>query len=554
MKNAVSYLLEPLLTQFFLIDAICQGFIGENERLETFKKLARVFCVPFDETTKSYFEAASTPQYKDIADRSSYERLCRIIEFAEKRGESVGMTAIDRVILAQKREAMQIKSELFKQSKNLTADIIAGTLLDNAMNGSVAAMTTLSYMEYHGLCICLDRESALKRIRLCAKWNSVFGNLMGIAYDPPGRSAYYNTLYTVLHGSNQKEAFKYVCNITGYGDRCTKDPIASIIEKAFGLCIVRRNAYDRGFAKVAFSELISVEDKEKLLLSKKKDAIASLSDIPFDVSRERKLTFEREKARRIPLDREDELHRVLCGISPATNNRPELYRTLLVACDDEYVSEMYAEALRAGFEGGNRVIEVDASTLAARDFAGAKENFILRGLSETKQSHTVFFIKHCDGIGEDELEELVRLLDYEYRRRFKLLEPTVSLDLSEVLIVLFSSEISESVRRLSEECDTVFAKRLGEEEKQTVIDRMFVSRSSSYGIGRARLEEKGKEYLTPFGTEQIERILDGALKKAAYDNETVITFESLKTVSAQQNITVSKREFGYLGGVFHEEY
>lgn len=554
MKNAVSYLLEPLLSQFFLIDAICRGFIGEEDRLATFKELARVFCVPFDGEARAFFEAASSPLYKDITDQASYERLCRTIEFAEKSGQQVDITAMDRVILSRKREAMKIKSEIFSQSKNLTADIIAGTLLDTAMNGNIPAMATLAYMEYHGLCICEDRENALKRIRLCAKWNNVFGNLMGIEYDPQSREVYYNRLYTVLHGSNQREAFKYICNVTAYCAPCTKDPVASIIEKAFGLCIVRRNAYDRGFAKIAFSSLVSVEDKEKLLLNKKKDAIAELSDFPFDVSREMKLCFECERAVDIPLDREDELRRVLCGISPATDNRPQLYRPLLVACDDEYVAEMYAEALRAGFEGSNRIIEVDAATLTARDFAAAKENFILRGLSETKQSHTVFLVKHCDEIGEAELEELSRLLDYEYRRKFKLLEPTVSLDISDVLIVLFASEISESVRALAKECDTVFAERLNEEEKQKVIDEMFRSRSSSFGIGRARLEDKGKEYLASFGTEQIERLLECALKKAAYDNESVITAESLKTVSAQQNITASKREFGYLGGVFHEEY
>ena len=66
--------------------------------------------------------------------------------------------------------------------------------------------------------------------------------------------------------------------------------------------------------------------------------------------------------------------------------------------------------------------------LTLQDFVGAKENFILRGLSETRDSHTVFLIKHCDELGERELEELIKLLDYDYRRKFKLLEPTVCLD------------------------------------------------------------------------------------------------------------------------------
>ncbi len=554
MKNSATYLMEPLLTQFFLIDAICRGFIDETEQREIFEELAKVFCVPMNAETEIYYAVANANQYKSIADYAAYERLCRTIEFAETSGQSVDLTPIDRVVLAQKREAMLIKSQIFKQSKNLTADIIADTLLNTAMNGNVDAMVTLSYMEYHGICICKDAKNAVKRLTLCAKWNHLFGNLMGIAYDVPNRQNYYNTLFTILRSSNQREVFKYICEATVYDKSCTKCPVARIVEKAFGLGIIARNTYDQIFAKVAFSSLISAEDKEKLLLNKKKDAIVSLSDIPFDVDRQKLLSFDSEKALRTPLNREAEMHKILCSLSPATNHRNALYQTLLVAGDDEYVADMYVEALKAGFDKRNKVIEVDAGTLSALDFAGAKENFILRGLSETKQSHTVFLVKQCEEIEENALSELIKLLDYDYRRKFKLLEPTVSLDLSDVLIVLFASQTNESVRKLAEECDVVWTARLSDAEKQTVIESTFQSRAKSFGIGCAKLEDAGKAFLAPFKTGQIIRIIDSALKKAAYEKESVITAESLKTITAQQNITAGKREFGYLGGVFYEKY
>lgn len=554
MEKAVAYLMEPLLTQFFLMDAICTGFIDEAQRKQIFCEMAKIFCVPMNEETQTYYEVANSAQYKNIVDYPAYERLCRTIEFAKVSGQDLELTPVDRVILAQKREAMKMKAEIFQQAKNLTADIIADTLLKTARNGNVDAMATLSYMEYHGICVGKDEKNALKRLALCAKWNHLFCNLMGIAYDGENRQDYYNTLYTILRSTDQKEAFQYICNVTAYHEPCTKCPVARIIEKAFGLDIIKRNTYDQIFAKVAFSELISAQDKEKLLHSKKKEAIVSLSDIPFDVDRDKLFAFDSEKAKEIPLRREAEMHKILCSLSPATNNRNALYQTLLVAGDDEYVAEMYVNALKAGFAKENKVFEVDAGNLSAQDFAGAKENFILRGLSETKQSHTVFLVKHCEEIGEAAGGELVKLLDYEYRRRFKLLEPTVSLDLSDVLIVLFASGINENVRNLAKECDVVWTERISTEEKQTVIDSTFKSRAKSFGIEQAQLEDDGKKYLAPFKTGQIIRMIDSALKKAAYENESVITAESLKTITAQQNITGSRREFGYLGGVHHEEY
>lgn len=552
MKSAVGYLIEPLLTQFFLIDAICRGYIGEKEKREVFEELSKVFCVPLNAETEEYFAVANSNQYNNITDYPTYERLCRMIEFAEQSGQCVDMSTIDRVVLAQKREAMMIKSKIFKQTKNLTADIVADTLLDTAMNGNVDAMVILAYMEYHGLCICRDEVNAIKRLALCAKWNNLFGNLMGISYDKTNITNYYNRLYTILKSSNQREVFSYICEFTVFENSCEKCPISKIIEKAFGLGIIQRDQYDQIFAKVAFSTLLTAEDKEKLLLNKKKDAIVSLSDIPFDVDRETNFSFDKTKAKNIPLRREAEMHKILCSLSPATNNHIELYRTLLVAGNDEYIANMYETAVKRAFT--NKVIEVDAGTLSSQDFAAAKESFILRGLSETKESHTVFLVKNCEELGECELDELVKLLDFEYRKKFKLLEPTVSLNISDILIVLFASEVNKCIRKLANECDVVWTENISESEKNTVIDATFITRSKSFGIEQAKLEDEGKQYLLPFRTGQIIRIIDGALKKAAYDNEIVVTADSLKTIVAQQNYTESKREFGYLGGVLNEEY
>ena len=552
MKNTVRYLMEPLLSQFFLIDGICSGFLSEETRKAAFQELAEVFCVPMDGETESYYTAANASHFKSITDYAAYERLCRMIEFAQKSGQEIELSSVDRVILAQKRDAMQILSRLFRQSKNLTVEVIEETLRDKAINGDVDAMVTLSYLEYHGICICQDQETARKRLALCAKWNNLFGNLMGLAYDTENRDGYYNTLYTILRSAGQREVFAYLREHKDFDVEAVKDPVARVIEKAFGMGVIQRNTYDRVFSKVAFSTLISTEDKEKLLLNKKEGAIASLPPIPFDVDRNRKLRFSKEKASVEPLSRQDELRRILCSISPAVADRNALYRTLLVVSEDDYISEIYAKALKNGF-GSAQVLEIDAGMLTLQDFVGAKENFILRGLSETKDSHTVFLLKHCDELGERELEELIKLLDYEYRRKYKLLEPTVSLDLSDVLFVLLASECNRRVKQLSEECDVVMTRRLSEEEKQAVIDTMFRDRSRSFGMEQARLEPEGRRYLAPLRMGQIQRLLDGALKQAAFDEQPLITEQNLRSISDQQSIHRNTRAFGYLGGN-HEKY
>lgn len=551
MNNAIRYLMEPLLTEFFLIDAICNGFISEEVRRQIFEELARVFRVPLNEETARYFALADSDQYRKIQDYSAYERLCRTIEFAQAAGQELGLTAADRVILAQKREALQIRSDLFKQSKNLTMDTVADTLQDTAMNGNVDAMVTLAFMEYHGICISRDPEGAMKRVSLCAKWNHLFGNLMVLAYGCDDRQACYDTLYTVLRCANQREVFRYICETDGYTEAPSKDPVARILDNAFGIGVIQRNRYDREFAKVAFSELISTEDKKKLLLNKKRETMAPLSAIPFDADRSGNFCFDRERACRIPLPRLKELDRIFCGLSPVLHGRGELYQTLLVAGSDEYISQMYTESLKKGFQGSNQVLEIDAGMLTAQDFLSGQENFLLRGLSETRSTHTVFLVRNCDEIGERELAELTKLLDHEYRRRFNLMEPTVSLDLSDVLIVLFASENNDKVRRLAEECDVVWTERISQTEKRTVIETMFRQRALAFGCEHVTMDESCMAYLTPMKVGQILRLVDGALKRAAYENGQTITAQAMRVISEQKNGSANRREFGYFGGALH---
>ena len=216
MQKAASYLMEPLLTQYFLMDAICGEYLEADAREKIYGELARVFCVPDDGDTDQFFKAAEAEPFKSVTDMASYERLCRTIEFARKSGQSLALTETDRVILARKQEAMRIKGKLFDKACNLTDDMIRDTLSSKAMNGDVDAMVMLAYMEYNGICVCRDEASARKRLRLCAKWNHLFGNLMGIAYDTEHGAAYYNTLYTVLRSADQKAVFSYICKQKSY--------------------------------------------------------------------------------------------------------------------------------------------------------------------------------------------------------------------------------------------------------------------------------------------------------------------------------------------------
>lgn len=544
------YLLEPFLSRFYLLESICGSFMTEQERLAMFRELAKVFCLPECDQLRSLYEVSQQAHFSAIRDLGAYERLCRTMEFAEKSGQDMAVSDVDQMILAQKREAMTVRSELFRQGKNLTRETVSATLLDMAMNGSIDAMVTLAYMEYHGICVCADRETAVKRLRLCARWNDLLGNLMGIAYDRERTQQYFDNLGTILRSATQKQVFAHICRFHGFIGTCERNSVARIIERAFGMNIIKRRQYDQVFARVAYSELIGIEDKEKLLLNKQKDAIASLSDLPFNVKWTTSAPFDETCTETLPLNREEEVRKLLQNLTVARQCPAEVYMPLLIVTQDEYLTEMYGQLLKKGLSTAP-VVELDAASLTTQDFAGFRENVFLRGLSETRSARTVFLLKHCEELREEQMDELIRMLSYEYRRKFKLFQPAVSLDLSGLQFILFAGERNRQVLKLAEHCDTVWTEHISAEEKNAVVDAVFHSRSASFGYGSMTMEEGCREFLAAYDTRQVQMIVDCALRGAIFDKRRSISLSTIKTICADQNINTPKRGFGYMGGAYH---
>ena len=547
MNEAHGCLLQPLLCKFYLISSVCENYMGKAELRDVFGELSRVFFVDDSSDLQGYLEASTNELFSAISDFQSYERFCRTLEFAENSGQSMGMTTQDRVILAQKREAMMTRSALFGQCKNLTKENVSAMLQRAANIGSVEAMSLLGYLEYHGICMPQDRKNAIKNIRRSAKWNDLFSNLMGLLYDPENISEYVNRLRTIMSFPSLGLAFDEIIKRIGYTDTVSVDRVAKLVHNACGRGLIKRDVYDRAFSKVAFSDVVSIEDKEKLLCSNQKEAIASLNDIPFDMKHNEKVSNGHEKSE-LALIRESEIRMIRQNLAVASECPREVYRPLLIISSDEYIVNMYRDMLY-GQIGEKRIVEIDAGTLCAQDISPTRENVILRGLCETKDADTVFFIKNCDEMGDDVLEGVCRMLEYDYRKKYRLFSPSVSLDLSDIGFVLFATEQNIPTKALSVLCDTVRAKKISIEEKEIVINSVFEKRKAAFAYQKLEMEQECLEYLRSFTTSQIQEMIDAALRSAVFDKKCRIGVADIKSACEENNITSARRGFGYTGGV-----
>lgn len=542
------YLIAPFLSTFYLAEAVCRHYILGEERKELFMKLAEVFCIPAGDELEAYYRESGREQYRSIVNIADYERLCRSIEFLQITGKAPEITAIDRMIMAQKRCAMTVKSEIVKNDVNMTRDEIYLTLSDLSEKGSINAASLLAFLEYNGICVGVNKKSAIERIRMCAEWNDIFGCMMGLCYDKERSEEYMSLLHTLLTLSGREEAYRSVCARSGIVGEAEPQRRAEILEKAFGMGSVKRDLYDINYARVVKSEIISDEDKRKLLGSKQQETAALIAKIPFGAVLGEKLKFDRSVVDRVPLKRENELRGILRNIKVALTCSSRVCKPLMISSNDGFLTSMYADMIKAGF-GEERVVELDAGNLTYRDFEPTCDHFFLRGMEKTGSARTVFIIRSCEELGEGEREALAKLLAGSSRKSFELYHPQVSLDLSGLILVLLSSAKNPALSSLVSRCETVISDRVKQEEKPRMIESVFASTLSSFGLHDFRMAEECLPYLETYDAKSTGQLLEAALRSAVYEDRKEITLEDVRENGKGLKPISPISGFGFNGGI-----
>lgn len=546
------YLLEGFLKYYYLFEAVCGNFLNDRTRRKLFTELASVFCLDECAELKTYYKESNATHFAEVTDIISYSRLSRLIEFAAKNGQDIGFTDVDRMILTQKREAMQIKEEIFEGEKNFTEESAFSTLAIKATDGNIDAMLMVAYMEYHGICADSDEVGAVKRMRKCAEWNNLFGNLMGLKYDAENQAKYFAILAAVLKGTGRKRMLDRICKTYSYKNEICPDEIAKIIEKAFGYEIIERNRFDKVFEKVAFSAIISHKSKETLLLRKKEGAFSAISDLSFCVREGADYDFDKSAFDRVVLKRDDEIKAIRQNIAVTVSCPAKVRRPLFISSSDTYLLDMYTSMLRNGF-GKERVVVCSADTLpnGATKFA---EQTLINALRSTGVAKTVVIIKNCHEFSDEAVEELTDMLDYDYRKNFRSSNHDVSLDFSDVVFVLTAKGHNSATSALDKICDTVKVKPISEHEKALVVESVVESKMKVFNLQGVEFEQECTAFLSKYDSDDIVAIVDNVIRRTFVEKTNKITLDMVKAVCKDKNIdSVRRSGFGYIGGAYNEE-
>lgn len=539
-------LTEEFLTCYWLVVSVCEGSFDAACRRAVYDKLAAIYCLPGKDN--GYFQALETAPFCSVTDTAAYEQLCRMMEYAEKSGRPVAVSDTDRLLLGRMRIALQKKSAIIPTVGRLTDAALTETLIRAARNGQIDAMTVLSFLEYEGILPGADRDRAVRRMRLCASWNDLFGLLFCLSRDDLYHGERKAALRVLLSHSALESAEPYLTKKLHLDREAGDETVPRLLEKAFGLGTVKREKYDPEFAAVAFSGVITAEDKKNLLLSTHRQALPAL---PFTMKRGGHIAFSADGAAWLPSTRREESAQIMRSLAVAVRCPDAVYRPLLLAVGDGFVGDMYEKAIRACLPDA-AVCNVDAAMLSPEDLAPTWQNIFLRHLCATEKADTVFFVRHCEELDKAQTVDLLRMLDPAGRRSFKLTAPAVSFDLSGVRFVLFSRDRSHPFTLLSEVCDTVICEKTADGEKTAAVRSILSDLCRGFEGFKADLAgEECMETLVRYDIDDIRLILDRALRDAVYRDEGCITREELAEAATELGLSRHRAEFGYMGGRNH---
>lgn len=540
------YLMQSFLTSFFTLEAVCGAFMNDVEKQKMYIALSKLYGLKDRTLLKQCYTLSQETELSSIRTAADYERFCRVLSFARSVGQDPQITALDRMMLSCKGDAMAAVKTFDGGSEMLTETGVTVRLQNKAAGGNVRAAEVLAFMEYNGICTARKQKKAIAAVAKFSCWNSLFCNLMGLAWDADSRDTYIGNLYTFLHHHALDEEFDHICTAFGCEKPSEISTQVLLVEEGFAREIIERNRFDSIFAEVAVSELLSMQDKEKLLLTGKNYA-SSLPKLPYGVHRNGTLSVNTDKAADLPASRAQERESILRNLRITQLCPPSARKPLLLVSSDAFVSERYARWLKTCIDGVP-VVELDAAKLENYDFAGNENNVFLRSLAKTQTTRTVFFIYNCESLSAESADELMKMLAFEYRKQCPFAQLQVAPDLSEMMFVLFTHPEQVGLHLFSRECETVRLQRISESEKRWMVETVFNTCKEEFAVPHLTADAEVIDYLCAYNAGTVQQLLYAVIKDTVVDGKTNVTVQALMKVGAENKTNSVTRTFGFTGG------
>lgn len=534
------HLTESMLKCYYLAENTVGRFSEDKRKL--FFAYAEIFLIPSGEAER-LFALSEREEVREIVSENEYHRYLRMKQYRRMNGRECVHTELDDMI--------ELKGTAYKiaMADHLMADaqevrsVACERLTDAAENGLVHGLYTLGILRAEGVVFERDAESGLRNIRCAAEWDSEAGLFAALHYDRERKGEYLPCLRACLARAGHAEVFRRAEEVYGSCKESKNRGPARLLEKVFRQGIVKRDVYNKAYARFIYSGLLDERDKESLLLTPNKELFAEACALPLKLGRIA-ADFSADAWKAIRFDHADENGRVEFALGNADLCYRSSYRPLCLVTESRIMREACRDALAAGF-GGAHTEYIEVGELTEYDFEPTKNNVFVRGCDE--DAFNVYLISFVGNISERAFDTAKNFLQSGRREKFRLSRPGVTLDLSPVLPIVFCDR--ENAKRLKPFCDVIRIGAFSPKEKQQFTERTVRETGEDYGI-RVTAAEGLWGQISAYGIDEIGEAIDAAVRSHRGE-ELVLTGELV--LPYLKNLGARRNGYGF-GGSIHEDH
>ncbi len=530
---------ESFLFEYFLYNTILGAY---TDRARMFYCLGELWDIE-KEVADELFTISESKDVQEISTANEYMRYRRIKQYNEMVGNASIYTEKENAMLAIKGDAIKIISQYGMQATSETTQaVMYKTLLRNAQSGNIVALRILGIIQCEGIIGKKGIKAGLENLDKAARWGDITSILAILKYQSLNRKGTLEILKSSIKDSIyeyllEEAERKYEMKADNFNEEIL------LLRRAFDAKKAKADVYNAMYARLVFSPIISIKDKEKMLFSERKDLLSEACDLPLHLTNGN-ITVNSSAFEKMKLQRKDEQESIKTSLANSDLRTTNSYRPLCLCADSSYVLDNYISAMATALDGMN-VERYEIADLREYDFEPTKSNVFLRSLSESKLNVLLLIFKgEISGRAIDLTKSMIRTT---MRAKFRLTQPTVTMDLSSILpICICDKHNAKSLQGITE---TLHLAPLNALEKNLLIRNMVSEKANVYNLQVQSIEENAVKKLESLSMEDVEKLLDKVMREQRTNKkEFNLTFELVKPYI--KKIGSDGNNYGFGGAIY----
>lgn len=483
---------------------------GRADDKRIFLVVGDIFCKSAEQSGR-LFEIVESEAVREVSTVEEYNRYKRTEQYAGLYDIDMGISEDEKAAIDIKGAALIAASSAHLIVYNVTTENgTIHTLMNMAETGCITALRILGFLQCEGFLVKKNLQSGIKNLFKAARWGDVPSALALMKYSEKTRAEAGKILVAAVKNTPY-ENLPAVIGMRYGTDSKISSQETELIKKAFMQKKIDSDNYDPMYARLVFSEVLSLKDKDKIVFSENKQALSEACDLPLKL----KTHVEPRTFRDLPgllLQRENEKAAVIDFLGKYRFDDKDGGRALCLCSDSDYLLNSYAESIGNLFEGAN-IERIEIADLIAADTEPTKNDFFVRSINEKKQN--VFFLKFKGEPDEIVTKWAKRFIKRDFRSKYRLNSPAVSLDLSSVIVIVLSD--TENAKKLSGFTETINLAKISDAEKTIVVRSVADGKGKKYGFGSVAIEADALKILCGISEEKAEKILENVICRSRAD-------------------------------------